>query len=228
MTRVLLDISRLISRVRHARPSGVDRVEMAYARGLCERYGADLAFCAVHPSGLYGRISREIAVTYLDQLEARWAKQEGLQGQKSVVSVLPWMMRLLPRQEEIGDADVLVQVSPHHLTDKAKVRSIIEREQAKFVCLVHDLIPIEYPEYARPGGRAEHEARMESVADLADIVIVNSATTGQSLERWIVTRGKTPPPIKVAHLGTQKLPDIASRPEASDQPYFLCRSEERR
>jgi len=32
MNKVILDISRLISRIRHRTPSGVDRVEMAYAR----------------------------------------------------------------------------------------------------------------------------------------------------------------------------------------------------
>ena len=37
--RVILDISRLISRARHHTPSGVDRVEMAYARGLHARFG---------------------------------------------------------------------------------------------------------------------------------------------------------------------------------------------
>ena len=31
---IVLDISRLISRVRYATPTGVDRVEMAYARAL--------------------------------------------------------------------------------------------------------------------------------------------------------------------------------------------------
>ena len=39
MSGVILDISRLISRVRHVTPSGVDRVEMAYARGLLDAYG---------------------------------------------------------------------------------------------------------------------------------------------------------------------------------------------
>ena len=34
MSAVILDISRLISRLRYSTPSGVDRVEMAYARGL--------------------------------------------------------------------------------------------------------------------------------------------------------------------------------------------------
>lgn len=71
MTDVILDISRLISRVRYSTPSGVDRVEMAYARGLLAHYGDALAFAAVHPTGLYGRLKRAAALAYLDELERR-------------------------------------------------------------------------------------------------------------------------------------------------------------
>ena len=54
-----------------------------------------------------------------------------------------------------------MQASPHHLTKADLVRRILAREQARFLCLVHDLIPIEYPEYARPNGAALHRKRAE-------------------------------------------------------------------
>ncbi len=222
MTRVVLDISRLISRVRHARPSGVDRVEMAYCRGLLAQFGDKLAFSALHPALRYGRIEQSVALDYLDHLEARWADHESPEGQKSIPSVLPWMKRLVPSRKGVGTADVVVQVSPHHLDQTAKKRDILAREGAKFVCLVHDLIPIEYPEYARPGGRRLHEARMTSVAELADAVIVNSVATGASLTRWIEAQGMTPPPIEVALLGTQQLPETSAFEPGDGKPYFLC------
>ncbi|PKP95428.1 MAG: glycosyltransferase family 1 protein [Alphaproteobacteria bacterium HGW-Alphaproteobacteria-14] len=222
MTRVVLDLSRLISRVRHVRPSGVDRVEMAYARGLIERFGDDLAFAALHPAGLYGRLGRDRALAYLDDLERRWADPEGPSGQKPLAAVLPWMARLMPVRAGIGSSDVLVQVSPHHLHQTAKTRAILTREQARFVCLVHDLIPIEYPEYARPGGHALHEARMISVAELADAVIVNSAATGSSLALWAKQRGHRLPPVHVALLGTQRLPDATPCTHRDGKPFFVC------
>ena len=222
MTKVLLDISRLISRVRHARPSGVDRVEMAYARGLGETFGDNLAFAAVHPSGLYGRIGQTAALAYLNELEARWAVPDGRVGQRSLASVMPWMARLMPERRGIGTSEVMVQVSPHHLHQTAKKRAILAREKARFVCLVHDLIPIEYPEYARPGGQALHVARMETVAGLADAVIVNSAATGASLTRWIAAHSAKLPPIHVALLGTQSLPQIPPSAQKDNRPFFVC------
>lgn len=220
MTRVVLDISRLVSRVRHARPSGVDRVEMAYARGLARAYKGALDFAAVHPTGVYGRLPGDVAREYLDHLEHRWADASNTKGERSVASVLPWMRRLVPVRTGVGSGDVLVQVSPHHLHDTAKTRRIVERESAPFVCMVHDLIPIEYPEYARPGGAATHETRMQTVSQLADAVIANSAATADSFTQWAEAKGVRVPPIHVALLGTERMPEAAPRVE--EKPYFVC------
>ncbi len=224
MNDVILDISRLISRVRYSTPSGVDRVEMAYARGLANTYGDDLAFAAVHPSGLYGRLPQRTATTYLDELERRWATGGSEPRQRSLPSVLPWLARLLPLTRaapDLNKGSIYVQVSPHHLTRPHLVRRIIERENAKFVCMVHDLIPIEFPEYARPSGAGLHRRRMKTVADHADAVIVNSAATGRSLQPWIDASGRTIA-THVALLGTEPLADAPTTETADARPYFVC------
>ncbi len=230
MSQVILDLSRLISRVRHSTPSGVDRVEMAYARGLLAALGEELAFAAVHPSGLYGRLGRGAALSYLDELERRWACEEGGSGQRSLVSVLPWLKALLPSSRGVGDSPgaLYVQVSPHHLTRENQVANLLGRERARFVCLVHDLIPIEFPEYARPSGADLHCQRMACVANLADAVIANSAATGASFARWIeggdarLRPGIAVPETHVALLGTEPVPEVAPWRFDDGRPYFLC------
>lgn len=221
MTKVILDISRLISRVRYSTPSGVDRVEMAYARGLLARYGTALAFAAVHPTGLYGRLSRKAAIAYLDELERRWSGQEDSPRQLSLPAVLPQLAALLPTRKGVGSGGVYVQASPHHLTNAAKVSRILARERARFLCLVHDLIPIEFPEYARPSGAALHRRRMETVAaaigQTGGAAIVNSAATGRSLRPWL----RPGTAIHVALLGTEALPPAAPDP-GDGRPYFVC------
>jgi glycosyltransferase involved in cell wall biosynthesis len=218
---VILDLSRLISRVRHHTPSGVDRVEMAYARGLDAYYGERLQFAAVHPFGLHGRLPRTAALRFLDALERRWESEEGERGQRSYWEVLPTLIGLLPRRAAPTGGGVYVQASPHHLTRPALVRRILAREQARFLCLVHDLIPIEYPEYARPNGARLHRKRIETVAALADGLMVNSAATGMSLRPWLLKAGRDVP-VHVALLGTQaiKLPPAAQAEQLP--PYFLC------
>lgn len=225
MTRVILDLSRLISRVRHATPSGVDRVEMAYARGLTRLYGHDLTFAAVHPSGLYGHLKRTEALAYLDELDRRWAQEDGKPQQRSLPSVLPWLARLLPHRTAPAapaERPVYIQVSPHHLTRPNQVRRILARENARFMCMVHDLIPIAFPEYARPSGAALHRRRMQTVADHADAVIVNSAATGRSFQPWLERSGRTVS-LHVALLGTERLAagDPGGNP-ADGRPWFVC------
>ena len=222
MTEVILDISRLISRVRYSTPSGVDRVEMAYARGLLAYYGDRLAFAAVHPSGIYGRLRRKAALTYLATLERRWSSEDGSPRRRSLASVLPQIAALLPVRGISSPGAIYVQASPHHLTNVAKVRRILARERAKFLCLVHDLIPIEFPEYARPSGAALHRRRIETVAATADAVIVNSAATGRSLQPWLNKRGpQRKIAVHVALLGTEALAPAVPEP-GDGRPYFVC------
>src|ERR1700712_5456262 len=222
MSEVILDISRLISRVRYSTPSGVDRVEMAYARGLLDRYGNALAFAAVHPTGLYGRLSRNAALTYLDELDRRWVSQDDSPRQGSLASVIPWLSALLPRRARASRGrSVYVPASPYHLTRTALVQKILKREQARFLCLVHDLIPIEYPEYARVSGDRQHRQRIATIAELADGVIVNSVATGESLRPWLDHTGRMVD-LRVALLGTEPLA-VAEPFRAKDgRPYFVC------
>lgn len=223
---VILDISRLISRLRYSTPSGVDRVEMAYARGLLAHYGERLAFAAVHPAGAYGRLPRAAALGYLDELERRWSDEEAAPHRRSISSILPQLVGLMPSRKGIGSgtpgSTVYVQASPHHLTNEAKVCRILERENARFLCLVHDLIPIEFPEYARPSGAALHRRRMETVATAiarsGGAAIVNSAATGQALCPWL----EPETPIHVALLGTEQLPPAEAYRPADGRPYFVC------
>ena len=219
--QVILDLSRLVSRARHHTPSGVDRVEMAYARGLHARYGDRLRFAAVHPFGDYGRLRTDRALRFLDTLERRWESEDGAATQRSLAAILPSLLALLPEQPRASDRSVYVQASPHHLTRPALVRRIMLRERAKFLCLVHDLIPIDYPEYARPNGARLHERRIQTIAALADGVIVNSGSTGQSMRPWIEKIGRAVP-IHVALLGTHDLPTPNTPIPVPGEPYFLC------
>ncbi len=219
---VILDVSRLLSRARHQTPSGVDRVEMAYARGLQARMGNRLGFAAVHPFGNYGRLSRARTLAFLDATEARWASVDGKGAALPLSEVLPTLLKLLPTRPRPGRNSVYVQSSPHHLTKPDLVKRILAHEQARFLCFVHDLIPIEYPEYARPDGAKLHQRRVETITRYADSVIVNSVSTAKSLKPWLVAAGRSID-VRVALLGTEDIPRAEPTPQPSaERPYFLC------
>jgi glycosyltransferase involved in cell wall biosynthesis len=218
---VVLDLSRLLSRVLHPTPTGVDRVEMAYARGLLAAIPDRLCFAGVHPTGLYGRLPRRAVVEFLDTTEHRWQAA----GSGIARSLRPAAARALfqlrpapvPRRRA---PRLYLQASPNNLTKPDLIRAILRRENARFVCLVHDLIPIQYPEYARPGGAALHLRRMHTVVDLADGIVANSHATLAALQPYLDRAGRTPE-RRVAHLGTDDLVRPAPRP-VPERPYFVC------
>ena len=191
---IILDLSRLLSRVLHATPTGVDRCEMAYARGLLAAVPERLRFAAVHPSGLYGRIPRDAVLRFLDATEERW-------DHKGFGSV--WEMRrfaagalaaLRPRpyrRDTAARRPFYLQASPNNLTKPRLIARILRRERARFICLVHDLSPLQFPEYAREGGATEHHARIRTILDHADGVVANSQATLDALRPWmdVVTAG---------------------------------------
>ncbi|QBM76821.1 glycosyltransferase family 1 protein [Sphingomonas sp. AAP5] len=219
---VILDVSRLLSRARHQTPSGVDRVEMAYARGLQARLGERLGFAAVHPFGNYGRLSRARTLAFLDATEARWASARGKGGPRPIAEVMPTLLNLLPTRPRPGPNSVYVQSSPHHLTKPDLVKRILAHEQARFLCFVHDLIPIEYPEYARPDGARLHQQRVDTITRFADSVIVNSVSTAKSLKPFLLAAWRSVD-VRVALLGTEEIPYVAPLPSAAaERPYFLC------
>lgn len=223
LPHIILDLSRLLSRTLHATPTGVDRVEMAYARGFLTVAPDRLSFAAVHPLGQYGRLSHDAVRRFLDVTEVRWEAEGRTTAAALRRSALQALYALRPRSvpAHVGQSNVYLQTSPHHLTNERIVQSILRREAARFVCMVHDLIPLEYPEYARPQGAEQHRQRIRTIVRHAAAIITNSHATLDSLRPWLPTAG-TAPRVAVAHLGSTP-PPLRTRPAAAPgRPYFVC------
>ena len=224
---IVLDLSRLLSRVLHATPTGVDRVEMAYARGLLATVPDRLSFSALHPCGLYGRLDRADVLAFLDETEARWDDDRPRSRWSRRLHALHICLTLRPRRVPplaAGRHRIYVQSSPHHLERRDRTAAILRQEKARLIGLVHDLIPIEYPEYARPNGAALHAARMATLETLAAGLITNSEATRVSLRRHMERSGHDPL-VHVAHLGTHPVrraapPGTGAAP--AGEPYFIC------
>src|SRR5262249_46785517 len=115
---------------------------------------------------------------------------------------------------------VYLLVSHHHLDHSIVIQRFKQRAGARFVCLIHDTIPAAFPHLSRPGEAARHRRRLETVAQLADAVIVNSASTKQSID-WFVGSNQQRP-IVVAHLGVEERFASRLEPTYSERPYFVC------
>lgn len=220
---IVLDLSRLLSRVLHPSPTGVDRVEMAYARTLRRLIPNRLRFGAVHPTGLYGRLPVDAVERFLDETETRWERHGAREPRTEAYRIAmqhSWALR--PRHvPRARGSRILLQSSPHHLHQETVVADKLAREQARFVCLVHDLIPISHPEYARPNGSSLHERRIATLAAHANGLLTNSEATLESLI------GRAGPrlvdrPIRVARLGIDAENHTDVRKVWPGAGYFVC------
>ncbi|WP_449471210.1 glycosyltransferase family 4 protein [Sphingobium chungangianum] len=220
---IILDISRLLSRSFHAAPTGIDRVEYVYARELLERIPDRLAFAAVHPAGgYYGRLNSAAVRQFLAFTAARWRNSSAKDEAASRAAVIRHLIALRPRPvPRARSPRVYLQVSPHHLDDPAQVGAILRAEGARFVTLVHDVIPLTHPEFARPQGAEEHRRRIRTIDRYADGIIGNSQATIDALGPFM-TRSLEGRSLCVAHFGSDP-PDIfgGEGHNVPSRPYFV-------
>ncbi len=235
---VILDVSRLLFSIRRAAPSGIDRVEMAYAKRWAARPAGDCTFVAQIPAGGFAAAPRPAVAALLDAIEAAW---DGVPGARPHAwrAALPLLSGLGvgAGRRALRDAlaarggsaaaagrSVFLLVS-HRALDRAAAISPFRRAGAAFVPFVHDLIPLSHPEYARPPQVKRHAARVETVAALADGVVVNSAATADSLRGELAARGLPAPAVAVAPLGIaarRAAPARTPPPPRGGPPYFVC------
>jgi glycosyltransferase involved in cell wall biosynthesis len=116
---------------------------------------------------------------------------------------------------------IYVNVS-HTGLDQPRVLARMRESGVAPVVMVHDLIPIGYPEYCAPGAEARHLRRIREVIDHAALVITNSATTADDLSSYARQTCRVAPAIKVAPLGLEADFLKPPAPWTAPRPYFVC------
>jgi glycosyltransferase involved in cell wall biosynthesis len=114
-----------------------------------------------------------------------------------------------------------LNVSHTGLGDPA-VLGRISAAGAKPVVMVHDLIPINHPEFCSPQAESRHLRRMRQIVDHAEHVITNSKTTAAEFEAYADAEGKPRPPVTVVPLGIHPEFFTVPAPIAASRPYFIC------
>jgi glycosyltransferase involved in cell wall biosynthesis len=226
---IFLDLSRLLWRAERFAPTGIDRVELAYAKHLIATRRDGVSFAGYW--GRLGLLPDDRAAAFIEALDAVWSGAAIDRAARARTAILARGLRarlmlrgpapLYRRAHAHGGGFVYLLVSHQGLVRPSALLRFKARTGARFVCLVHDLIPIKHPEYVRWGDARRHRRRMATVANLADSVIVNSAGTAAALERHFVEAGSTVP-IRVAPLGIDSRPARPPPAAVGQSPYFVC------
>lgn len=219
--QIILDVSRLMCGKIGPSPSGIDRVELAYAQHLDALLSGELRFCAYHPLWRrYRRLDGDQARKRLSKVALTWRTGSPSPRKGTDTARLP-CSRIAEAQKY---GRVIVKVSPDHLDREKPLARLIAAERAQLVVMIHDLLPIQFPEFSGPGAEATHRRRLDVTAHLASHVIANSHDTAAALETHYNARPH--PPITPVPLGFSPfLQAIEGGEETAASlvdPYFVC------
>jgi len=226
MPHYLLDLSRLISSSARPAPTGIDRVELAYAVELLKR-PQQVTFAAMTPWRRFGLVGHKRAERFIAALAAHWYSGASSHSPARLADRICnqiWLTGEAPLHRRLRRQDgpvIYLNVSHHHLDRPASILRLKARSKVLFAPMVQDLIPIEFPEYVRPNQDEIHSRRIATVTGLADAILVTTQATADILAPRLAASGRTPP-VLVAPLGWD-IPAHSEPPEIRvGEPYFVC------
>ncbi|KTC84911.1 putative glycosyl transferase [Legionella brunensis] len=209
---LMIDITHLLGGLRRARlPEGIQRVIVFYLKNF--RNNSRLV---VHLGGvvfiLSQATSRKISEFLLREKEASFWQ----------------IMRLIAKDIFlVRDSPVKVQKAflfkiDHYGLKYKRYLAKLERQEIALVVMIHDLIPLENPEYCSAKSQAKFSRNLQIILRYAKGIITVSQATTQSLLTYLrnATHQHSPPIISA--LLASGLPNSSSwgeRPVA--EPYFV-------
>lgn len=204
---MLIEITRLLDRAMQGRrPTGVDRVGLAYVMHFRERARALVRF-----AGRWVVFAEADSQRLFDWVIAPVAKSAfricWLAGKNYVLNCLP------------PAAGSILLNTGHSGLDGHDYGARVGAYRLRPLYFLHDLIPVAFPEYGRAGEDARHRRRLETMLMTASGLIVNSSATGREFDAYASRLGVTAPPWVAAHLAPPAFPPhAAERPMR--EPYF--------
>ena len=248
---LVYDITRLVTRIFSRTPNGIDRVDFAMANHFIDADESDragLIMTALGPRVLTPKATREA----LDNIRRHWREDEEPESDQHLRDVaaavdMPKTMRRVSRGRRGQYADALAWIGRHGIPLRTSPGAFLssggvylnvsqflvdfdvlfrwgeERRDIDKVFFIHDLLPIETPEYFRPAERPRQERKLRTLARRGRAAIVSTKVVGEALRRRLDRLGRRDMPILVAPLPAD--PIFATRsPDdvlVARRPYFV-------
>ncbi len=225
----IIDVTRLTSRVGRGPYTGVDRVELAYLE-WCLATGPDLFGFAKVSDG-YVLLDREGLTEFYKKLtgEAAWGKRDlraivGIKTPAPRGAAESDLRRLATRKmndilgpfRRFGVTGCKYLNVGHSNLTRAVLWGFAEARIAPVVFL-HDVIPIEFPQFQRKGSQDAFAMKLGAMKDYANRIVTNSqdsltkATKAMDGRYW---------GMSYAHLGID-VPTVADHVSGNVRPYFV-------
>lgn len=231
MTRYLIDVTRFMSRIGRGHPTGIDRVEIEYIKEINARdpnaqavakLGKDyIVLPAAVVAASLPKIANNLPVGRLglnDAFRLKLPREQRTARQyfraKSTRSTQNLSKLFLSNTLENVE---YVNVG-HSNLDAAFFQTLRSAGCTIISTLIHDMIPLDFPEFTRKGVSEQFEHRMKAVAQQANRIICNSDHTRARVSHYFSKWGSTAT-YTVAHLGVE--PFAKQELVRTKKPYFV-------
>lgn len=249
---IAYDATRLFLGPLSLTPRGIDRVDLAYARHFFEHSNDD-CWAILPTAWGTRAFPRERALRGLTRLEELWAENRQPAADGAWMSLAPTMQAgksswHLPRNgglavstrmtsllkatgigfgkdvvKTLKPGTVYVNVGQIGLAVPYLLRWLNKRPDVRPLFMLHDVIPLEMPEYVSPGAVKAHAAMVDQTARYAAGLIVTTRTAQLAIELELERRGARTLPTLALPL---PVPSIFREPPDPDPtlaaiPYFV-------
>lgn len=251
---VVYDVTRLVTRALNPTPNGIDRVDFALARHFLVGGGRGdvaLACAALGPRLARAEDAFRTLVdieTYWNEfldprddrvfeaLVAAFDHPPSSGGAARVKRADPraiienwratrrWAFRLgRPAAEAPRDA-IYLNVSQFPVDKDWHLRWLAQRPDVRAVFAVHDLLPIDRPEFFRPAEEGKHLAAMRNIVRSAAGVVVFSDCVARRLHAFAAEQGRADLPLRVAALPVAPVFEAGppADPRLAGRDYFVA------
>lgn len=254
---IVYDLTHLLHRAAYQAPSGIDRVDLLFARHYS--HGAGVLAAAAH----YGRKHvKTVSRTRLKQVtalaETRWSDSIALERDLKFARTVAWLMgqplpkagsqasfgtalrwrfatKILPSfrtmHRAVADAAIVperaiyLNVAQHSFENPAFFAWLRRRPDVRAVFFLHDLLPLDYPEFWWKGHEALFRRRVDTALEHASAVITSSSSVRARIQQELTRCGKGHVPVFAATLPSpleeEEAQAGALNPDLAAIPYFV-------
>lgn len=245
----VVDLTYVAARLGAATPTGIERVDAAFAgHYTADAGGAPGEARAIH----YGLLRPHAllpatAKTLVDQAAAVWQPGAGVVADPVHAAVARWLaepprpLRIVPDRTGLSLPDrlrrwrwrlaadravvpqgaIYLNVAQYAFEYPAFLRWLEQRRDVVPVFFIHDLLPLDHPEFFRAGYRALFERRVATMARFARGAVVSSEAVRQRVAAEMARRGRQDMPVHAAALPPPAFADPALPATGRTAPYFL-------
>jgi glycosyltransferase involved in cell wall biosynthesis len=250
---ITYDVTHLVFRMAARAMTGIDRIDLAYGRHFAVADGAVTgAFCGaagphVMNTATLRRIVRQAQrgsweheplesdknfLRVRDWLEGQAPGPEVARklisprvGLANQLAARFWWgrCRIAQWNRTVPAGAIYLNIAEHWLEYHHYFDWLSSRPDVQAAFFVHDLLPLDYPEYFRPGYEAVFRRRFETIAKRGTAFVVSTNVVRDRLREALAPHGKSDAPIHVAPFPSPlALADVAEAgSDAPSHPYFV-------